>query len=129
MDTNHGMIADALDFFFLAHSRVNLPRHSGPLPFMMQQAQLMQPPPQLQQTVAMDATRKKYRSILVDLVNRGGDPSLRKKLEELDAGGPRPDMSEISGLSPEKRITGTEGPVEKRMKDFGGIMGPTTPHY
>ncbi|KAG0228310.1 Protein srek1IP1 [Mortierella sp. GBA43] len=93
--------------------RVNLPRHSGPLPFMMQQAQMMQPPPQLQQTAAMDATRKKYRSILVDLVNRGGDPSLRKKLEELDAGGPLPDMSEISNLSPDFAALSAEGSPRK----------------
>ncbi|KAF9330523.1 Protein srek1IP1 [Podila minutissima] len=64
--------------------RINLPRHNGPLPFMLQQAQMMQAP--LPTPPAMDATRAKQKKILIKLVNRGGDPSLLKKLEELEAG-------------------------------------------
>lgn len=45
----------------------------------MMQAPLPTPP-------AMDATRAKQKKILIKLVNRGGDPSLLKKLEELEAG-------------------------------------------
>jgi len=51
---------------------------------MLQQAQMMQAP--LPTPPAMDATRAKQKKILIKLVNRGGDPSLLKKLEELEAG-------------------------------------------
>ncbi|KAF9094752.1 Protein srek1IP1 [Mortierella sp. AD031] len=85
--------------------RVNPPKHSGPLPYMIQHAQMMQAPimaqPPPSQTSAMDATRTRYKNILIGLINRGGDPSLLKKLEELEAGGPLPDMSGITGLSPD----------------------------
>ncbi|KAG9062836.1 hypothetical protein KI688_005142 [Linnemannia hyalina] len=78
---------------------------SGPLPYMIQHAQMMQSPsmmqPQPSQPTAMDATRTRYKNILIKLINRGGDPSLLKKLEELEAGGPLPDMSGITGLSPD----------------------------
>lgn len=85
--------------------RINPPKHSGPLPYMIQHAQMMQSPsmiqPQPSQPSALDATRTRYKNILIKLINRGGDPSLLKKLEELEAGGPLPDMSGITGLSPD----------------------------
>ncbi|KAF9542640.1 Protein srek1IP1 [Mortierella hygrophila] len=85
--------------------RINPPKHSGPLPYMIQHAQMMQSPsmmqPQPSQPTALDATRTRYKNILIKLINRGGDPSLLKKLEELEAGGPLPDMSGITGLSPD----------------------------
>ncbi|KAF9334877.1 Protein srek1IP1 [Linnemannia elongata] len=85
--------------------RINPPKHSGPLPYMIQHAQMMQAPsmiqPQPSQPNPMDATRTRYKNILIKLINRGGDPSLLKKLEELEAGGPLPDMSGITGLSPD----------------------------
>ncbi|KAF9125618.1 Protein srek1IP1 [Mortierella sp. 14UC] len=85
--------------------RVNPPKHQGPLPYMIQHAQMMQSPSMIQPLPAqpnpMDATRTRYKNILIKLINRGGDPSLLKKLEELEAGGPLPDMSGITGLSPD----------------------------
>ncbi|KAK3823804.1 MAG: hypothetical protein J3R72DRAFT_23564 [Linnemannia gamsii] len=85
--------------------RVNPPKHQGPLPYMIQHAQMMQAPsmtqPQPAQPNPLDATRTRYKNILIGLINRGGDPSLLKKLEELEAGGPLPDMSGITGLSPD----------------------------
>ncbi|KAF9178043.1 Protein srek1IP1 [Haplosporangium sp. Z 767] len=93
--------------------RVNLPRHGGPLPFMVQQAQMMQAPPQPAQTSAMDTTRTRYKNILIGLINRGGDPSLLKKLEELEAGGPLPDMSDVPGFSAELGAVSTDGSSNK----------------
>ncbi|KAG0322126.1 Protein srek1IP1 [Dissophora globulifera] len=88
--------------------RVNLPRHSGPMPFMMQQTQMMQPTSQPQQSPAVDATRTRYKNILIGLINRGGDPSLLKRLEELNAGGPLPDLSDL-GISPDVPSQNVEG--------------------
>ncbi|KAF9159092.1 Protein srek1IP1, partial [Mortierella sp. AD010] len=88
--------------------RVNLPKHSGPMPFLMQQAQAMQPP-QPQQSSVMDAARTKCKNILIGLINRGGDPSLLKKLEELEAGGPLPDLSDIPGVSADIATQSAEG--------------------
>ncbi|KAF9946224.1 Protein srek1IP1 [Mortierella alpina] len=93
--------------------RVNLPRHGGPMPFMLQQAQMMQAPPQSAPVPAMDATRTRYKNILIGLVNRGGDPSLLKKLEELDAGGPLPDLSDIAGFSPDIAALTNDGSPNK----------------
>ncbi|KAG0196112.1 Protein srek1IP1 [Mortierella sp. GBA30] len=93
--------------------RVNLPRHGGPMPFMIQQAQMMQAPPQTAQAPAIDATRNRYKNILIGLVNRGGDPSLLKKLEELEAGGPLPDLSDIAGLSPDLAALSNDGSSSK----------------
>ncbi|KAI1296269.1 Protein srek1IP1 [Mortierella claussenii] len=106
--------------------RVNLPRHSGPIPFMMQQAQMMQPP-QLQQTSALDATRTRYKNILIGLVNRGGDPSLLKKLEELEAGGPLPDLSDIPGFSAEAVMASAEGSPARASTENGAGGGGSVP--
>ncbi|KAG0281187.1 Protein srek1IP1, partial [Linnemannia gamsii] len=92
--------------------RINPPKHSGPLPYMIQHAQMMQSPsmiqPQPAQPNPMDATRTRYKNILIGLINRGGDPALLKKLEELEAGGPLPDMSGITGLSPDLAVLNNE---------------------
>ncbi|KAF8954917.1 Protein srek1IP1 [Entomortierella lignicola] len=88
--------------------RVNLPKHNGAMPFLMQQAQAMQTP-QPQQSSVLDATRTKYKNILIGLINRGGDPSLLKKLEELEAGGPLPDMSDVPGISADITSQSAEG--------------------
>ncbi|KAF9425406.1 Protein srek1IP1 [Entomortierella beljakovae] len=103
--------------------RVNLPKHSGPVPFLMQQAQTMQPP-QPQQPSVLDATRTKYKNILIGLINRGGDHSLLKKLEELESGGPLPDLSDIPGVAADIASQSVEGsPV--RAEPSSAPAGPT----
>ncbi|GJJ76537.1 hypothetical protein EMPS_08896 [Entomortierella parvispora] len=89
--------------------RINVTRNHGPLPFMLQQAQMMQAPLQTPPVPAMDAARTRQKNILIGLINRGGaDPSLSKMLEELEAGGPIQDLSSITGLSPSMASLSTE---------------------